>query len=101
MHTDFGQWNANGFARLAESVDTRGEDPDQAFEIQRQDVFFVGPEPKQLKERTYNLTIYSGDDDITFYGLSARKVCQIAEDMIKLVSGSFRIEPPADPEIKF
>lgn len=94
-------WDKHGFARLAESVGRDAEDPDQGLEIQRQDTFFIGSDPPELKERRFNLTIYSGDDDLTFHGLSARKVCEIAEEMIRLVGGSFRIEPPADPEIKF
>lgn len=94
-------WDKHGFARLAESVDTRGEDPPQGLEIQRQDIFFIGTNPPELKERQFNLTIYSGDDDLTFHGLSAREVCEIAESMIRLVGGTFRIEPPPPPDIKF
>jgi len=94
-------WNEHGFARLAESVDTRGEDPPQGLEIQRRDIFFLGTNPPELKEKLFNLTIYSGDDDLTFHDLSARKVCEIAEDMIRLVGGTIRIDPPPPPEINF
>jgi hypothetical protein len=94
-------WNKNGFATLAESVDCRGEDPAQQLEIHRQDIFFIGTEPPELKERTFNLTVYNGDSDLTFHGLSAKQICSIAEDMIRLVGGSFRIEPPPPPEIRF
>lgn len=95
------KWDKHGLARLAESVDTRGEDPSQVLEIQRRETFFIGTEPPELKERTFDLTIYRDDDDMTFYGLSARQVCQIAEDLVRLVGGSFRIDPPPQPEIKF
>jgi hypothetical protein len=94
-------WNSHGFANLADSVDMHGEDPNQTLEIQRHDIYFIGPEPRELKERVYDLRIYVGDDDLSFSGLSARKVCEIAEDLIRLVGGSLRVDPPADPEIKF
>lgn len=94
-------WDKYNSARLAESVDTRGEDPCQMLEIQYRDSFFLGTNPPELKERTYDLRVFVGDDDMAFSGLSARQICQIAEGMIKLVGGSFRIEPPDDPEIKF
>jgi hypothetical protein len=93
-------WDKHGFARLAESVDTRGEDPPQGLEIQRRDIFHIG-EPRELKRREYDLRIYVGDDDMAFSGLSARQICEIAEDLIRLVGGAVRIDPPADPEIKF
>lgn len=95
------EWDKYNSARLAESVDCRGEDPHQMLEIHRSDIFFPGPEPRELKARQFNLTVFVGDDDLTFHGLSAREVCQVAEDMIRLVGGSIRVEPPADPEIRF
>lgn len=94
-------WDKHGFARLAESVDAHGEGPDQGLEINRQDIFFIGADPPELKERVFNLTIYNGDDDLTFSGLSGRQICQIAEDLIRLVDGRVRIEPPPPPGIKF
>lgn len=95
------EWNHQGCAHLAESVDTRGEDPDQLLEIQRRESFHIGTDPPELKERLFDLRIYNGDDDMAFNGLTARKVCQIAEDLIRLVGGSLRVEPPADPEVRF
>jgi hypothetical protein len=94
-------WDKRGYVLLAESVDTHGEDPPQGLEFQRQDIFFLGTNPPELKERQFNLTIHNGDHDLTFSGLSARKICEIAEDMIRLVGGTFRVEPPPPPEIKF
>ncbi len=97
------EWDKHNCARLAESIDTRGEDPPQCLEIQKRDVFFIGTNPPELKERLYDITIWSGDTtgDKTFYGLSERQICEIAESMIRLVGGTFRIDPPPAPEIKF
>lgn len=94
-------WDKHGFARLAESVDTRGEDPPQGLEIHCRDIFFIGTNPPELKEREFDLTIYNGDEDLTFHGLSGRQVCEIAEDLIRLVGGTVRIDPPPPPEIQF
>lgn len=94
-------WDKYNCFRLAESVDSRCEDPNQVLEIQFQDSFHLGTDPPELKERRFNLTIYVGDDDMTFHRLSAREICDIAEDMIRLVGGSLSVKPPADPEIRF
>jgi hypothetical protein len=94
-------WDKYNSVRLAESVDTRGEDPEQTLEIYRKDSFVIGTNPPELKERRFNITVYVGDEDLTFHGLTARKVCEIAETMIRLVGGALRVDPPDDPEIKF
>lgn len=90
-----------GFVRLADSVGRHPEDPDQGLEMQRQDSFSLGTNPPELVGSRFNLTVYNDDDDLTFHGLSAAKVCEIAEAMIKFVGGTFHVEPPPDPEIKF
>lgn len=95
------EWDKHGVAQLAEYVDTRGEDESELLEIQRREVFLAGTNPPELLERTFDISIYCGDRDMTFHGLTARKVCQMAEDMIRLVGGSLRVDPPTDPEIKF
>ena len=94
-------WDKHNSARLVESVDTRGEDPYQMLEIQYRDCFFLGTNPPELKERTYDLRVFVGDDDMAFSGLSAQSICRIAEDLIRLVGGTVRIDPPPPPEIKF
>ena len=63
--------------------------------------FSLGTDPPELIERRYDLTVFNGDDDLTFHGLSAAKACEIAETMIRFVGGSLRVAPPADIEIKF
>lgn len=92
---------SGGFVWLAESTGRHPEDPDQGLEMLRLDSFSLGTDPPELVGRRFDLTVYNGDDDLTFHGLSAAKVCEIAESMIKFVGGTFHIDPPADPEIRF
>lgn len=93
------EWDKHGTAHLAEYVDTRGEDESEILELQRVEI--RKGIPPETVEVTYALTIYDGKEDMTFHGMTARKVCEVAEDMIRLVGGRLRVDPPPPPEIKF
>lgn len=88
------QWQGNQ-AQLFESVDPPREDGAVSLDLERTRINSPEEAP------TYTLRIFNGDDDTALRGLTGAQVCDLAEDLINLVGGRLRVEPPADPEIKF
>jgi hypothetical protein len=90
------EWSSpNSCVTLVEHVDTRGE-PARAIEFIR-----VQPENPPDLPPYYNLSIVTEGEDMSFGRMSAQEVCQMAQDMIRLVGGIPRVDPPVDPEIRF
>lgn len=75
-------WGNSNSIQLAEDPGETERD-DRQLEFGRQHI--TGPNGVRYE---YNITIYRGDDDVTFWGLSPQKVFQIAQTIVDLAGGT-------------
>ncbi len=94
------EWSKHNCVTLIDNFASRGEeDTARLLEMQKFEVYA----DRDLDRIEYSLMIGVDDNDLTIGPLTARQICEIAENMIRLVGGTLqaRVEPPDDPEIRF